>query len=167
MPLCPDGKSKDGFPCSTAQTQSERSTEYQDIILKWKGGKKDSIDDILNGIGAPAKKDEPKKEEVVKKDEKQPPPADAGGGKKLTKEEVSGVVKRSYGSVQGCANDKVRGKTATVRFTINSNGSVGAASVVTADVASDPAAGCILRVVRGMKFPAAEGSMTINYPFKL
>lgn len=42
MPLCPDGKSKDGFPCSKAQTQSERSTEYQDIILKWKGAKKDS-----------------------------------------------------------------------------------------------------------------------------
>lgn len=132
-----------------------------------KGGKKDSIDDILNGIGAPAKKDEPKKEEVVKKDEKQPPPADTGAEKKLTKEEVSGVVKRSYGSVQGCANDKVRGKTATVRFTINPNGSVGAASVVTADVASDPAAGCILRVVRGMKFPSADSSMTINYPFKL
>lgn len=42
MPYCPDGKSKDDFPCSKAQTQSERSTEYQDTILKWKTAKKDS-----------------------------------------------------------------------------------------------------------------------------
>ena len=40
MPYCPDGKSPvPGFPCSKKNTQSERSTEYQDTILKWKDKK--------------------------------------------------------------------------------------------------------------------------------
>lgn len=46
MPYCPDGKSPvPGFPCSKKNTQSERSTEYQDTILKWKDKKgKDAKD---------------------------------------------------------------------------------------------------------------------------
>ncbi|MGE0551674.1 MAG: hypothetical protein AB7O24_21045 [Kofleriaceae bacterium] len=37
MPFCPDGKSTTGGPCSKANTQSARATEYQDTVLKWKG----------------------------------------------------------------------------------------------------------------------------------
>jgi hypothetical protein len=36
MPLCPDGVAKDGFPCSKLASQSERGSEYKDVVLKWK-----------------------------------------------------------------------------------------------------------------------------------
>lgn len=36
MPLCPDGTSSDGFPCSKLETQSERGSEYRDTVMKWK-----------------------------------------------------------------------------------------------------------------------------------
>ncbi len=36
MPYCPDGKSTTGSACSKANTQSQRGTEYQDTVLKWK-----------------------------------------------------------------------------------------------------------------------------------
>ena len=36
-PYCPDGKSKDGFPCPKLQSQSERGSEYKDKTLRWKG----------------------------------------------------------------------------------------------------------------------------------
>lgn len=35
-PLCPDGNSSDGFPCSKLETQSERGSEYRDTVMKWK-----------------------------------------------------------------------------------------------------------------------------------
>lgn len=35
-PWCPDGTSKDGFPCSKLTTQSERGSEYKDNIMLWK-----------------------------------------------------------------------------------------------------------------------------------
>ncbi len=36
-PYCPDGKSKDGFPCSKPQSQSERGSEYKDKTLRHRG----------------------------------------------------------------------------------------------------------------------------------
>lgn len=36
MPLCPDGTSSNGFPCSKLETQSERGSEYRDTVMKWK-----------------------------------------------------------------------------------------------------------------------------------
>lgn len=43
MHYCPDGKSLDGFPCSKADSQSQRSTEYKDTVLKWKGNEKNKL----------------------------------------------------------------------------------------------------------------------------
>ncbi len=36
MPYCPTGKSTTGSVCSKANTQSQRGSEYQDTVLKWK-----------------------------------------------------------------------------------------------------------------------------------
>ena len=36
MPYCPTGKSPIASPCSKANTQSQRGSEYQDTVLKWK-----------------------------------------------------------------------------------------------------------------------------------
>jgi hypothetical protein len=35
-PICTDSHSSDGFPCSKLLSQSERSTEYKEVTLKWK-----------------------------------------------------------------------------------------------------------------------------------
>lgn len=48
MPYCPDGKSTDGFPCSKLDSQSQRSTEYQDTVLKAKDKKGNDNKDKLH-----------------------------------------------------------------------------------------------------------------------
>lgn len=37
LPYCPDGKSTTGSACSKLNSQSQRGSEYQDTVLKWKG----------------------------------------------------------------------------------------------------------------------------------
>jgi hypothetical protein len=39
MPYCPTGKSTVASVCSKANTQSQRGSEYQDTVLKWKENK--------------------------------------------------------------------------------------------------------------------------------
>jgi predicted Zn finger-like uncharacterized protein len=129
-----------------------------------KGG--DSIDDIIGGIGKAPKKDPAPAEKeappVAEKKDTTPPPAE---GQKLDKGVVQNVVRRYHGNVSGCA--KGQSGTVMVRFTINPNGSVAGAQVVTDAFKGTPAGGCVVGVVRSMKFPTSTAPLTINYPFKL
>ncbi len=119
-----------------------------------------NIDDILGDIGKT-----PKKAKTPAKTEKTPATPPPAAAAKLTRGQVNGVVRRYFGRVKGCA--KGQSGTVTVRFTISPSGAVSGARVVTSQFAGTPAAGCIAGVVRSMKFPAASGSLTINYPFRL
>jgi hypothetical protein len=46
MPFCPDGKSKDDYPCSKLNTQSERATFYKETVLKANAKEKDRLHKI-------------------------------------------------------------------------------------------------------------------------
>ncbi len=136
----------------------------EDVKTPPKGGGGDAIDDIISGIGG---KKPPKGDDPVVKEDKTPPPT--GAKKALEKSEVQRVIRGAYGSVNSCNSSQAEQQTGTVtvKFTIQPNGSVGGAQV-TGAFAGSPVGGCIARVVRGLNFPAFDGSpLTITFPFVL
>ena len=106
---------------------------------------------------------------------------DGGGGggsepkkdlpKKLGKSTVQSTIRKYNGRINACAkNDNSGGLSGTVwvGFKVASSGRVQSASVKSAKFKGTDVGNCVTKVVRGMKFPAAQESLSISkYPFIL
>ncbi|MFU8802167.1 MAG: AgmX/PglI C-terminal domain-containing protein [Bradymonadaceae bacterium] len=121
------------------------------------------IDDIIGGLGTSGGKTAPA--------EKKPAPAASNLPASLSRQMVQSTVQRHNAQIAQCSSGSNSGNlsgTATVRFTVQPNGSVSAANVQAGEFRGTDVGGCIERVVRGMSFPATSGdARTINYPFIL
>jgi TonB family protein len=96
--------------------------------------------------------------------------ASAKGG--LSPEQIRRVVEAHRGALKMCyeieaqRNPDLKGGV-TVSFSIDPAGGVTGASIVTSSLGSPRVEGCILRQIRGWKFPTAETPSTVaSYPFK-
>jgi predicted Zn finger-like uncharacterized protein len=128
-----------------------------------KGGKKDELDDLLNGASP----------EKPKKSAAREPDGDSGGGgggdlpDTLDKGAIVAGMNRVKGKVQGCYEQyKVPG-LAMVSVTISHNGKVSNASVSGA-FAGTPTGDCVARAVKGATFSSFKNAtQTVNYPYSL
>jgi TonB family protein len=99
-----------------------------------------------------------------------PGAAQAHGG--LTPEQVRRVVVSRSGALRACyeseaqRNPNLQGGV-TVQWQIDPSGSVTGASVVSSSLGNPRVEGCVVRQVRGWRFPAADAPTTVAaYPFK-
>lgn len=120
-----------------------------------------SINDILDDLGG-------KKAPVADKGgdkggDTATPPA---GGRDLSRNAVKETIGRYQSRVNACGGPGKSGSV-LVRFTVQPNGSVGAATV-TGDKAGTAEGNCVAAAVRGFKFPEFDGSpKTITFPFSI
>ena len=119
------------------------------------------IDDILKNIGD---KDKGKTD-----DPPPPPPEDKPSKKKLGKSDVQNTVRKYNSRVKTCGKSSNSGNLSGkvwIKFDIKPAGSVSGASITSSDFKGTDVGNCVLKVVRGMKFPSAQESTSINkYPF--
>ncbi len=120
----------------------------------------------------PAKSKDTKKSSKPKSGKKPKKPAaakPAAGGAKLTRADVQSVIRKNFGKIRTCSRTSAKKGTMKVSFVIKGDGRVGRAKVNTGSFAGTPAATCVLRVVKGMRFKATGGKdMPVNnYPFTI
>ncbi|MDF1562009.1 MAG: AgmX/PglI C-terminal domain-containing protein, partial [Deltaproteobacteria bacterium] len=89
----------------------------------------------------------------------------------LSREEVLQVINSKMGVIQGCyekaltKHPTLSGKI-TFEWTVRTSGSVGSAREKSSTMGNAQVSQCILRVIRGMKFPKPRGGeVVIAYPF--
>ena len=90
----------------------------------------------------------------------------------LSKAEVFRVISRATGRIQRCyekelmrSKKKLNGKV-TAQWTIKVNGRVSGTRVKLNTLGNAKVASCVLRVIRGLRFPKPKGgSVQIVYPF--
>jgi predicted Zn finger-like uncharacterized protein len=128
-----------------------------------KGGKRDELDDLLNG----ASPDKPAAKPKAAAHEES-----AGGGDdslpdQLEKGQIVGGMSKVKGKVAACYDQfKVPGM-ASVNVTIQKSGSVSNATVGGA-FAGTPTGSCVEKAVKSASFPKFKGSaMSLTYPFML
>ena len=91
----------------------------------------------------------------------------AAASDSLSKNEVQGVIRSSFGDVRTCSRMSDQKGTMNVSFVIKGNGRVSNARVV-GDFANTPVASCVLKVVNGLKFRETGGAdLPITYPFSI
>jgi hypothetical protein len=92
----------------------------------------------------------------------------AKGG--LSPEQVRRVVMAHIGALRACyeveaqKNPKLKGSV-TVAWTIDSSGGVAGAAVAGTTLGNARVEGCVVRQVRGWRFPASDGSTSTSFPF--
>jgi predicted Zn finger-like uncharacterized protein len=127
------------------------------------GGKKDALDDLLNGASPDAPAAKPRREA-----------AESGGGgddsslpDQLEKSQIVQGMSSVKGKVGSCYDQfKVPGM-ASVNVTIQKSGSISNASVG-GSFAGTPTGSCVEKAVKGAHFPKFKGSaMSLTYPFML
>ncbi len=129
-----------------------------------KPASKVGIDDILGQIDS-------KSSGSSKSGNSEPAAASAPAGNlppKLTRAHVQTTVRQYNAQVLRCQQSSNANKlsgTVTVRFTVEPSGSVSAANVQSGEFKGTDVGGCIEGAVKGMKFPATQSDLTINYPF--
>lgn len=87
---------------------------------------------------------------------------------KLTRPQVQTTVRQYNAQILRCqqsSNSNKLSGTVMVNFTIQPNGSISAANVQPGEFRGTDVGGCIENAVKGMKFPATQSDLTINYPF--
>lgn len=89
----------------------------------------------------------------------------------LTKEEIATVMRKASGRFRACYQDELNrnpklGGTLVVNFRIEADGKVSKARVVggKSSLRSGPVESCIVRRVKGLRFPAKGGGV-VNFPF--
>lgn len=90
----------------------------------------------------------------------------------LGKDEIRRVIRKHIGAVRYCyekelAKDPTLAGTVKVRFIIGSKGTVASANTTTSSLENKNVNQCVLKTVKGMKFPKPEGGgiVVVNYPF--
>ncbi len=90
----------------------------------------------------------------------------------LSQAQVQRVVMAHLGAVRACyeteaqRNPSLRGGV-TVAWTIDANGSVSGASLASSTLGNPRVEGCVVRQVKGWRFPSADGPTTVSgFPFK-
>jgi predicted Zn finger-like uncharacterized protein len=121
---------------------------------------------VSSTVKNPVPKPDPK---PVKPD----PVADSSLPKKLSKSQISKTMKKQIGAMKQCVEQQrqrdpsVTG-TMKVSFTIEPGGNVSTARIKTAQHQGTFVAGCILHIIKSMKFPKAQESFTVPVlPLKL
>jgi len=129
---------------------------------KKSGGKKDALDDLLDGASPDKPAAKAAKHEA----------ADTGGGddslpEQLEKSQIVGGMSGVKGKVGSCYDQyKVPGM-ASVNVTIGKSGSVSSATVG-GSFAGTPTGACVEKAVKSAHFPKFKGApMSLTYPFML
>jgi predicted Zn finger-like uncharacterized protein len=90
--------------------------------------------------------------------------------KKLSRSMVQNTVAKYNGRIHNCYTDSNRKKLSGavfVKYTIQPSGRISSARISTGKFKGTDVGTCVERVVRSMKFPATQSSLTVNYPFIL
>ena len=97
--------------------------------------------------------------------------AEAEGG--LDMDQISEVIERNRGQIQYCYEQGLQVKPLLsgrvgVKFTINGGGRVSVAGIANSSMRSGQVEGCILRKLKGFRFPHPVGGVNVrvNYPFQ-
>ncbi len=158
-------KKKSTRNVAKAEKKEEKDDPAPKTTKKVKKG--DGIDALLNKIDeGDGKKSTPKKKEEPKK-------SSSGGKSKLSKNDVQGTIRRYRGRVNTCYRSQNKNNlsgTMKVGFAIKPDGGVTNVSVKTGKFAGTDVGKCVVKAVKGMKFPATTASSNVNvksYPFKL
>ncbi|WP_168210786.1 AgmX/PglI C-terminal domain-containing protein [Persicimonas caeni] len=178
-----DGAKKDG---EEAEKEGEDKEEKA-------SAKKDDDKGSRKSTTTRRKKDDDKPKRTAKKEEKKDDDLgslidgigkggskSSGGGskpepkksvpQKLSRSMVKSTVAKYNGRIHSCYTGSNRNKmagTVFVRYTVKPSGRVSAASVTTGKFKGTDVGKCVERVVRQMKFPETQSSLTVNYPFIL
>ncbi|MCO4770107.1 MAG: AgmX/PglI C-terminal domain-containing protein [Deltaproteobacteria bacterium] len=97
--------------------------------------------------------------------------AEYQGGRTLTADQVKAVIKAKTPQVRACyerelkKHDGLRGKV-VIGWTIRANGSVSGARAVQNTTRNQTMIPCMTRAVSDWRFPRAEASFDVEYPFK-
>lgn len=128
-----------------------------------KGGKRDELDDLLNG----ASPDKPAAKPKAAAHEDSSGGGDDSLPEQLEKGQIVGGMSKVKGKVAGCYDQfKVPGM-ASVNVTIQKSGAVSSATVGGA-FAGTPTGSCVEKAVKSASFPKFKGSpMSLTYPFML
>jgi hypothetical protein len=130
---------------------------------KKSGGKRDELDDLLNG----ASPDKPAAKPKAAAHEDSSGGGDDSLPEQLEKGQIVGGMSKVKGRVAGCYDQfKVPGM-ASVNVTIQKSGAVSSATVGGA-FAGTPTGSCVEKAVKSASFPKFKGSpMSLTYPFML
>ena len=90
---------------------------------------------------------------------------------RLSRSQVQEVLNKRLGRIQGCyerellSSPDLSGKI-TFEWTVTEGGRVDGARVRASSLGSPKVANCILKILRGLRFPSPEGgSVVVSYPF--
>lgn len=126
--------------------------------------KKDGIDNLLAGIGSKKSPDK-----STAKTPAAAAPSKANLPKKLTKPQVQSTFRKYSGRVKNCKNSGNLKGTLWVRLKIAESGKVSSAAVSSksAKFKGTDVGRCAVGVVKSMRFPATQDSLSITYPLVL
>jgi predicted Zn finger-like uncharacterized protein len=103
-----------------------------------------------------------------------PPPGATTVQESLGQSDIMQVVLANRGAIQKCAADakakdpSINGQTLVMRWTILTSGKTSSVSAQTAELKSNPVAGCIGGLIKGWTFPRHQKQgPPIDFPFKL
>jgi TonB family protein len=131
-----------------------------------------SVDDLLVGVGTAGSRSLARKGMIaLSKPDQVVGQAAKSANRNI--DAINDVIRRKQGALQHCFTIELRrdpslsGKI-TVKFTVESNGHVSNANVVSSTIKSASLEQCLLRSINMFIFPPiaeSEGSMTVTYPF--
>lgn len=150
-------------PAARSAAPATKAAPVRKARTKRKSGSTDEVDDLLGGLGKPAKKR-------------------TGGGsapaatsddpmlpEKLSRNQILRVVKKNAGSIRGCkAREPGASGNVMVGMVIGGKGRVTSAKVKSGPFKGTPVGNCVEGKVRSFRFPQFRGDkMRINMPFSL
>lgn len=150
--------------------RKDTSVSSKDSDPPKQGGRStDKKSDIDNLLGKLDDKDKPKADKPKPKEDTSSDSGTSKLPKKLGRTVVQNTIKKYNSKAKSCGKSSNSGNlsgSVSVKFNIAPSGKISSASITSSNFKGTDVGNCVLKVVRGMKFPAAKESTPISkYPF--